>query len=280
MRRLFKCMMWGFIAILLLGSPIILSCLAYKLFLHFVTDALLRGRLSILVGYLWLLLWPMFVLGLSLQRSREKPAPFATDHADTSVLMHSELIDVWKTCVDVQKHFNDIELQIRNYAVTLMVAVIGASAYALKENMMVTLWGFKYSLAIAVLPAGMIGWLAFYFMDRLWYHRLLMGSVRHTLRVEKMLEPELGLSGAIGKESAIPIKCLKMDIHSSEKIDIFYFAGLMLFIMMTGIALMGATSATAPETAPIAIQTGAEVNAKPTTIGPAKTPAPLGDKTP
>ncbi len=154
-----------------------------------------------------------------------------------------------------------------------MVAVIGAAAYALKENLTITCWEFKYSLAIAVLPAGMLGWLAFYFMDRHWYHRLLMGSVRHTVRVEAMLHPELGLSGAIGKESAIPLKWPRMDIHSSEKIDIFYFAGLMLFILMTGMALMGGTqvqTATGPKPKVVQTDAGASANPAKTAAEPQK----------
>jgi FMN phosphatase YigB (HAD superfamily) len=42
----------------------------------------------------------------------------------------AKVLDLWKKTVDVQQHFNDLELRIRNYAVTLLVAVLGASAFA------------------------------------------------------------------------------------------------------------------------------------------------------
>jgi hypothetical protein len=132
-------------------------------------------------------------------------------------------------------HFNQIELQIRNYAVTLLVAVIGASAYALKEHLEARLFEHIFSMALVILPAGILGWSAFYFMDRHWYHRLLMGSVFHTIKIEKAVGPELQLGVAIGKESPIPV--LGKKVHSTQKIDLFYAAGLTFLIVLTGFVL-------------------------------------------
>jgi hypothetical protein len=131
-------------------------------------------------------------------------------------------------------HFNGIELQIRNYAVTLLVAVTGAAAYAFKTNFNLDIGGHSFSMALAVLPAGILGWSAFYFMDRLWYHKLLLGAVYQTLALEKLL-PELELSHAVGRES--PIRVGTKGIHSTEKIDFFYTAGLIFLILFTGIVL-------------------------------------------
>jgi len=38
------------------------------------------------------------------------------------------LLAVWKTTVGVQQHFKDIELRIRNYAITVMGAFLGVAA--------------------------------------------------------------------------------------------------------------------------------------------------------
>lgn len=38
------------------------------------------------------------------------------------------VIEAWKKTIDVQQHFNTIEMQIRNIAVTVLTATIGASA--------------------------------------------------------------------------------------------------------------------------------------------------------
>lgn len=44
------------------------------------------------------------------------------------------LLEAWKQCVDVQMHFNDMEMRIRSFAVTVMTAVSGAIGYLIKEN--------------------------------------------------------------------------------------------------------------------------------------------------
>ena len=47
----------------------------------------------------------------------------------------THVMDAWKMSGDVQQHFNDLELRIRNYGVTLLVAVLCATAFALKEKL-------------------------------------------------------------------------------------------------------------------------------------------------
>ena len=37
-------------------------------------------------------------------------------------------LEVWKTTVDVQKHFNELELKIRNFAITVVGAFLAAFA--------------------------------------------------------------------------------------------------------------------------------------------------------
>jgi hypothetical protein len=44
------------------------------------------------------------------------------------------LIEAWKQTIQVQQHFNDLELRIRNYAITLLGALFGVAAYAFKEH--------------------------------------------------------------------------------------------------------------------------------------------------
>ncbi len=102
MTRPLKCIGWGIFAIFLLGSPIILAWIAFKLLVVFVSSVSLRGQIAMLVGYIWLLFWPLYVLGSSLQRSREAPEPWPHNPAAANGLTHPEIIDVWKTCVDVQ----------------------------------------------------------------------------------------------------------------------------------------------------------------------------------
>jgi len=152
------------------------------------------------------------------------------------------VLDIWKKTIDVQQHFNDLELRIRNYAVTVLAAVFSLAALGLKEQMEVTIWGRPTTLAVPLLVAGAIGWAAFYFMDRLWYHRLLYGAIKHGQRIEENYGhylPELGLTGAIALESPLIIKKAgsfritnEWKIRTPRKIDIFYGAMLALILIM------------------------------------------------
>ena len=98
------------------------------------------------------------------------------------------MIEIWKKIVDVQMHFNTIELQIRNFAITLVVAVLGATSIAVKDHTSVNWRGGELNLAPLLLSCGLIGLLAFYLMDRFWYHRLLEGAVSQGIEIEKNLD--------------------------------------------------------------------------------------------
>jgi phosphoglycolate phosphatase-like HAD superfamily hydrolase len=116
------------------------------------------------------------------------------------------VLGIWNKTIDVQQHFNDLELRIRNYAVTLLVAVLGATAFAIKESLAFSMFGVNVPLATAVLGAGLIGWFSFYCMDRLWYHRLLYGAVKHGTFIENRLRrvlPEICLTEAIGANASL-----------------------------------------------------------------------------
>jgi hypothetical protein len=185
-------------------------------------------------GCFSLLLIPIYMLGRTLEVSTGvpksvsvSPTPLATAPITTDTL------EMWKTAVTVQQHFNDLELRIRNFAVTLLVTVIGAAALALKEHYVIKMAGTDFPLAAGLLFVGIIGWLAFYFMDRFWYHRLLIASVLHAADIETRFadtSPELGLTKAIGRGSAWRIG--KFSIRSSERIDLFYALGLTVLVVL------------------------------------------------
>jgi FMN phosphatase YigB (HAD superfamily) len=149
----------------------------------------------------------------------------------------SMALEIWKKTVDVQQHFNDLELRIRNYAVTVLAALFGVTAFAFKENLQISLFGTTTSAAVGVLVAATLGWSAFYFMDRFWYHNLLKGAVDHGMSIESRLKnelPDICLTAAIGKASPTAIRGLK--IRSSEKITIFYSVGLLLLALLALLA--------------------------------------------
>ena len=129
------------------------------------------------------------------------------------------LLEVWEQCVDVQMHFNDMEMKIRSLAVTVITAISGAIGYLLKENI--------YHQFIIILSfIGIAAWLCFYLMDRFMYHKLLIGAVNSGINIEKRLE-SLGINVDLGEQikQASPLKNLfgkGIEIHSDQKLDFFY----------------------------------------------------------
>jgi sterol desaturase/sphingolipid hydroxylase (fatty acid hydroxylase superfamily) len=129
------------------------------------------------------------------------------------------LLEVWKVTIDVQKHFNDLSMRVRNIAITVFGALLAAAGYALKDGATVTILDRSFPLTAWILVAALFCWFAFYLMDLHWYHRLLRGAVRHGKSLEKALShrlPEIGLTHAI--DAASPVYGLR----ASQRLTIFY----------------------------------------------------------
>ena len=133
------------------------------------------------------------------------------------------VIKIWEKTIDVQQHFNDIEMKTRNAAVTVMAALLGASGFALKEHLVVSIWPIDLPVATLLLMTALLSWCAFYVMDRHWYHRLLIGAVKHGEKIENSMKgiiTEIDLTKSIS--AASPAKVRGWEIHSSTKLDLFY----------------------------------------------------------
>ena len=108
-------------------------------------------------------------------------------------------IEIWKKIVDVQQHFNDFELRVRNFALIVTGAFLGLGGYAIKDAGMINAFGVAVSVAGLVVFSAIVPLFAFYFMDRLWYHRLLDGSVSAGIEAESALK-ELGYKVDLGSK--------------------------------------------------------------------------------
>lgn len=147
-------------------------------------------------------------------------------------------LEAWKTTVGVQEHFNTIEMQIRNLAVTVLTAAIAAAAIVSGRAVNAAdqpLLGGGLSAADAIIAGALLAWVAFYFMDRWWYHRLLKAAVKKGEALEKLVADTefgdvLGLAGGISEAS--PLKFLKWKIHSEQKIDIFYALVAVVLVLL------------------------------------------------
>jgi hypothetical protein len=159
------------------------------------------------------------------------------DHNKNIKIEH--VITVWSKIIDVQMHFNDIELRIRNIAITAFTFIIGGIGYVEKEGLMfmIKTWTIPYSTVVSLF--GILIMLAFLYMDKWWYHKLLLGAVKQAQFIEDKWEndfKEIKLSTSIGNESPHNLFWTKWEVHSKDKYWIFY--GLLLIpIFLLGVTI-------------------------------------------
>jgi hypothetical protein len=150
-------------------------------------------------------------------------------------------IEVWKKIVDVQQHFNDLELRIRNFALIVTGAFLGLGGYAIKDGGFVSIGGQNISSAALIVGASLLPLVAFYLMDRLWYHRLLDGAVHAGISAESELNTlgvVVGLGAKISQTSPFMLPFFKLKVHSRHKMDGFYgLLGVAIFILTVTLAL-------------------------------------------
>lgn len=119
-----------------------------------------------------------------------------------------QYVELWKQTVAVQQHFNDIQWRIRGLAITAVTFTLGAAGVAAREPSKIPIFGGHIGLSQLVVLAGLLLWLSFAFVDVLWYHRFLVGSVKHGEALEDKLRevlPVAGLTHAITESSHVPI---------------------------------------------------------------------------
>ena len=139
----------------------------------------------------------------------------------------------WDKTVDVQKHFNDLQMKVRSFAIAVVGAFIGGAGLAIKNDIFVHMFGREFSAASLIVGSVIPIWLVFYLMDRYWYHNFLTGSVKQGLYSEKILKPfvpNIGLTEAIGKES--PNKIGARVLHSRHKMNLVYFGVTLVLICL------------------------------------------------
>lgn len=160
-------------------------------------------------------------------------------------------VEIWKKIVDVQQHFNDLELRIRNFALALTGAFLALGGYAIKESLFAKIFGQDLSVSSLIVMAAIVPLFAFYFMDKYWYHKLLDGAVKAGIAAEAELQAQ-GYNVALGTKisEASPIinrfygtkidskdffLFAKRRMHSRHKMDVFYG---ILFVALIGIAIV------------------------------------------
>jgi hypothetical protein len=162
------------------------------------------------------------------------------------------IIEIWKTVIGVQMHFNDIEMRIRSIFITLVLALCASIGFLTDKKPAVILGSITIFFVTFVPLLGVVATYLFYFIDRHWYHRLLVGAVKHAINIEKKNAttiPELSLSDTVGRESPVPIQNFMTRVvaalvvsderyrkegifHSDAKIEFFYKSIVLLFSLV------------------------------------------------
>jgi hypothetical protein len=164
-------------------------------------------------------------------------------------------IEIWKKIVDVQQHFNDLELRIRNFALVVTGAFLGLGGYAIKDAGIINAFGFEVSVAGLVVFSAIFPLFAFYFMDRLWYHRLLDGAVMAGIEAESALKDlgyKVDLGSKISEHSPFTLWLTEKKIHSKTKMDLFYLMLVAALLIVAACLGFGIRPQPTPATAPTA----------------------------
>lgn len=167
----------------------------------------------------------------------------------------AQIVEIWAKVVDVQMHFNDIEMRIRNFALSVVLAVFAAYGFLLSHDSFISILSMKIYLYTVVPLMGSVAVYLFFFMDFYWYHRLLLGAVQQGVEIEKRHElnlPELSITKMIGKTSPIkptgPLWILSYlfirdkkfkddgNLHSDSKIKLFYYTIISFLLFLFAIS--------------------------------------------
>jgi phosphoglycolate phosphatase-like HAD superfamily hydrolase len=139
-------------------------------------------------------------------------------------------LEAWKKTVDVQQHFNDLSMRTRNFAITVVGALIAAVGFTYQQGLQAEILGLKIAAGVGFIIAAAFAWLAFFFMDYFWYHIFLKGAVEHAAKIEARFKddiPGIELGGSISAVSS-NVKLMGFKINSSRRLLLFYSLGAVM----------------------------------------------------
>ncbi|MGN7964916.1 hypothetical protein ACTJKK_02440 [Microbacterium sp. 22179] len=205
-------------------------------------------------------------------------------------------IALWEKAVDVQQHFNDIGWRIRALALTVLTFTFGATGFAYANTDPFAFLGRPVSPAFAVPLLGLAIWIAFWFTDAGWYHKLLVGAVKEGMAQEHSMQA-FGVAAALGQKigDASPIYPLwprwpwvkraggqrkpirwgnaPAKLHSKHKLNLFYGGICALLVIATAVLFFLPAKAAVPEPAP-QINITNVIPTPTSTVAPTPSPSP------
>lgn len=143
-------------------------------------------------------------------------------------------IEIWKKCVDVHQHFNDLEMRIRNFAITVVGALLAAISFTYQQALQTTIGSWTFPSGLGLIGAALFTWGGFYLMDRHWYHVFLRGAVKHSAKIEGIYAstiPGIGLGQTISEASGT-VRILGVKMDSNRRLDAFYSLGALMLLVV------------------------------------------------
>lgn len=128
----------------------------------------------------------------------------------------SLLIEYWKQSTQVQQHFNDVSMKVRNFAVVVFSAFLTGVGLSIHNGIFLEVLEYKLNAAVLFAFVGMFVTQLIHFMDTYWYHVFLKSAVGETLKLENEIKSALkidSLSGAISS--------------GSQKVEVASFLGVL-----------------------------------------------------
>jgi hypothetical protein len=246
---------WSRFSMLLLFSSLATTAVVGYKFPHFILVGVFPILFQLVISAILAIRAAYEVSREILDTAQPAPAPATIQERPAQPVLFDEILaettgtrenrvqnylEIWKKTIDVQQHFNDLELRIRNFALTALSVVSAAAALSIKDDP-------SMIVCLTLIFVALITWIAFFVMDYYWYHPLLKGAVDHGIEVEKRLKqvlPEIGLTTTIGDASKV--KIIYRIVDSKGRMKLFYsligFAIILFGCIVGTMVLSGVVS--------------------------------------
>ena len=141
---------------------------------------------------------------------------------DSEMVSPDHLLKVWEKVVDLQMHFNEMCMNLRRTAISVLGAMLAAGALSFRFGGVIEIGCNRMSVAFIFVAIALLVWISFYLMDRFWYHQLLRSAVSYAESLQESakiagLSFELDVSKKIREENQ-----KSLNLSGAAKINWFY----------------------------------------------------------
>jgi hypothetical protein len=153
----------------------------------------------------------------------EFPSPIPVSAAaPTESIAAEHVLTVWEKSIDLQMHFNEMCMNLRRTAIGTLGALLAAGALAFRYGGAFQIYDRTITVAFVFVVVALLVWVAFYFMDRFWYHELLRAAVQYADELDGPAQ-KAGLNFRLNMSSRIREANHKaLRLSGGAKINLFY----------------------------------------------------------